>query len=59
MLEEKANDGEIKPASAPARRSAQVIDLMAALKKSLAKRRAEGQPKRSGARGAGQKTGAP
>jgi non-homologous end joining protein Ku len=37
MLEEKAKGGEIKPASAPARRSAQVIDLMAALKKSLTK----------------------
>jgi non-homologous end joining protein Ku len=35
VLEEKANGGEIRAATGPARQPAQVIDLMEALKKSL------------------------
>jgi DNA end-binding protein Ku len=46
ILEEKAKGGEVKLASAPARRSAQVIDLMAALKKSLTQAPAAEKPAR-------------
>ncbi len=53
MLDEKAKGGEIKPAAAPARRSAQVIDLMAALKKSLGETPADEKPAKKKRRGRG------
>jgi DNA end-binding protein Ku len=45
MIEQKAAGGEIKPAAAPARQPAQMIDLMEALKKSVETERARAQRK--------------